>query len=73
MIISVSNYVKTNGNNPILHLSQMTSEARVVTELGESQGGGDRAQRRSGNGREHHMGSHCLALPCLALHAGACH
>ena len=40
---------------------------------GNHKGGGDRAQRRSGNGREHHMGSHCLALPCLALHAGACH
>lgn len=66
MIISLSKHVKANGNNPILPPSQITSEARVMTEQGESQGMG----YRGGTMPESNTG---FPLPCLPLCAGACH
>lgn len=65
MIISLSKHVKANGNNPILPPSQITSEARVMTEQGESQGMGYR-----GGTMPENTG---FPLPCLPLCAGACH
>lgn len=64
-IISISKYVKTNGNNPIHFPLQMTSEARVRTEQQELQGVGGRRQRRSGNAESNTGGvgwGVCLAI-----------
>lgn len=70
IIISVSKYVKTNGNNPIHVPLQMTSEVRVPTEQRETQAAGESRQRRSGNAREQHcggVGGERVLLPCYPL------